>query len=267
MSRLGILKSFGSLSQRVISALILAPLAIVATWAGGWFFIGLVGVLLVALSYEWFRPLEERAFGPLAIGLGVSCVLLSWLSMDGAWWSVLAVVLMSYPVLLFLAKGTARSATWVWLGVTYILWPAMAFYWIRFEADNGILALVWLLITVWSMDTGAYFAGKSIGGPKMIPIISPNKTWAGLIGGIATSAIVGGLFGQETGLGQGIAFFVLSGFLGFWSQIGDLAESAFKRHWDIKDSSNLIPGHGGVMDRLDGILFAAPVAALWFWVQ
>jgi len=120
----------------------------------------------------------------------------------------------------------------------------------------------WLFCVVWATDTGAYFAGRSIGGPKLIPSISPNKTWAGLLGGMVAAAIAGGLVGAINPVLPALALAGLAGIVAVVSQAGDFTESALKRAFGVKDASQIIPGHGGVLDRLDGLLFAAPFVAV-----
>ncbi|MBT3397060.1 MAG: phosphatidate cytidylyltransferase [Alphaproteobacteria bacterium] len=137
----------------------------------------------------------------------------------------------------------------------------MALLWLRM-GDNGMLAVLWLFLSVWSCDTGAYFAGRGIGGPKLAPRISPKKTWSGLLGGMFLAAVASVLLAVLLQQKDAALFAALGALLALISQCGDLAESALKRHFDVKDSGALIPGHGGILDRVDGVLFAAPVLAL-----
>ena len=130
-----------------------------------------------------------------------------------------------------------------------------------------MLAVLWLFVTVWSCDTGAYISGRSIGGPKLAPRISPNKTWAGLLGGILAAVVASVLLALISGSGSIVLFAIQGTLLALISQCGDLAESSLKRRFDVKDSGNLIPGHGGILDRVDGVLFAAPTLALLFMIQ
>ncbi len=154
-----------------------------------------------------------------------------------------------------------RVRLWPTLAVPYIGLPCLAVLWLRYDAATGTALVYWLLASIWATDTGAYVVGRTVGGPKLAPRISPKKTWSGLIGGVAAAAIAGGLTAWAVELPRPVVFGLISGMIGAWSQVGDLSESAVKRHFGVKDSSNLIPGHGGFLDRLDGLLFAAPVAA------
>jgi len=147
---------------------------------------------------------------------------------------------------------------WFLIGFLYILIPLYSVMELRFIDKNIIL---WLFFVVWSTDIFAYFIGKNLGGPKLIPSISPNKTWSGLIGGMVSAAIIGLL--STLMFEGGILFFMItSALLAVIAQIGDLFESKVKRIFGVKDSGTIIPGHGGILDRIDGLMFAAPAVFL-----
>ena len=152
------------------------------------------------------------------------------------------------------------EAVKLWLGWAYILVGAVALHWLRTD-EAGLLNVLFVLVIVWSSDIGAYLAGRMIGGPKLAPAISPGKTWSGAIGGLAMAVLVGLAVSQAVHPGPPLHAVVLGAVLSVASQIGDLIESAAKRHFGVKDSSRIIPGHGGLFDRLDGVLAAAPLAA------
>jgi len=143
------------------------------------------------------------------------------------------------------------------LGVVYVATPAAALVAIRAEPIYGTASLVWIVALVAAADTGGYVAGRSIGGPKLAPRISPNKTWAGLGGAVAGAAIVGLLTAFVLNHTNVWMLTLMSAVLGLFEQGGDLVESAFKRHFGVKDTSQIIPGHGGVLDRVDGLLAVA----------
>lgn len=145
------------------------------------------------------------------------------------------------------------------LGVVYCGLPALALVVLR-RQDDGLLLAIWAMALVWATDIGAYFAGRTIGGPKLAPAISPNKTWAGLIGGVLAAGVFGWALMTWAGLAWQLA--AASPALAVLAQSGDLYESALKRRAGVKDSGNILPGHGGVLDRLDGLVPVAPVAAL-----
>ena len=146
---------------------------------------------------------------------------------------------------------------WYVGGFIYALIAALSLLWIRDRADNGVALVMWVFLIVWATDVGAYFAGRAIGGPKLAPTISPKKTWAGFYGGVAAATVLGTVWVYVTGLAP--TFLLLAPLFSVAAQGGDLFESWMKRRAGLKDSGNLLPGHGGVFDRLDGLL---PVAVL-----
>lgn len=142
-------------------------------------------------------------------------------------------------------------------GLAYIGIPTLATLWLR-SGENGADVIMWMFAVIWMTDTAAYFVGKSLGGPKLAPKVSPKKTWSGLIGGVLGSMLVG-LISSLMFEGSASFFMWFSGFLAVLAQMGDLVESKVKRNFGVKDSGNLIPGHGGVLDRLDGLTLVAPM--------
>ncbi len=160
---------------------------------------------------------------------------------------------------LLLGGGAATLSA---IGVLYCGLPVVALGWFRGDEPLGFLAALYIIAVVVATDTAAFAAGRLIGGPKLAPAISPNKTWAGLCGGVAAATLAGALFPALTGSGSWLWLAALGFVLGAVAQAGDLAELRLKRAFGRKDSSDLIPGHGGVMDRMDGIVTAAIVAAV-----
>lgn len=149
---------------------------------------------------------------------------------------------------------------WQFAGFAYAILPALALLWIRERAPHDLMLLLWVFIVTWSTDIGAYFAGRTVGGPKLAPSVSPNKTWAGLIGGMIAAALVGGYWVNFTGLAPVLLW--LAPLFAVGAQVGDLFESGLKRRAGVKDSGTILPGHGGVMDRLDGLVVVATLTAL-----
>lgn len=267
--------------QRVVSALVLGPLALFAAWMGGWVLAVVVGLAAAQMLAEWHRLTGEGSAAGwrfLAKLLLLACAVAACAVSD--WWLALGLIAAALPIAAFtvyrrLAEGdrpagtpaplpTLVAAIWAMLGMLYIGVPALALLWLRAVPDIGLLSVLWLFAVVWATDTGAYVAGRSIGGPKLAPRLSPNKTWAGLLGGLAAAGLVGAVAAAvattvATPMGPLVAFSVLVGLL---AEIGDLVESAVKRYFGVKDAGTLIPGHGGVLDRLDSLLFAAPTAAI-----
>lgn len=154
-----------------------------------------------------------------------------------------------------------RNPFWLIVGLIYIAVPAGALIWLRGDAYPGMFTIVWLFAVVWTADIGAFVSGRAIGGPKLAPRISPKKTWAGFIGGTVAAAAVAGLLSLAWEDSRPLMVAVVGFGVAIASQIGDLIESCAKRHFDVKDSSNLIPGHGGVLDRVDALLVGALVLA------
>ncbi|GAB6053492.1 phosphatidate cytidylyltransferase [Magnetospira thiophila] len=157
-------------------------------------------------------------------------------------------------------------ASWIVVGIPYIVLPMAAMVWLRGMEDWGMVNFIWLLGVVWATDTGAYAAGRLIGGPKLAPRISPKKTWAGLLGGMACAMAVGAGIDFWLERPSGSWMFWVSGGLAVIAQMGDLFESWVKRRFNVKDSGGMIPGHGGLLDRMDGLLAAGlALALLEFW--
>lgn len=249
-----------SLGRRVRSALVLAPIALACMWFGGVAFWILVLVLAVLLAWEWNR-LYGGANAPMLVH-GATAVAALAVGAWGPMWLALCIVGGGALLAWVTAFATDRRIWWAFCGVLYLVLPCLALLWLRNVAEPGREWTLWLLGVIWATDTGAYFVGRGVGGPKLAPRVSPKKTWAGLIGGMASAALVGvvlALIFDFRGLGALAAGGVIVAVV---SQIGDLTESAIKRHFRVKDSSHLIPGHGGVLDRLDGLLFATPALAL-----
>ena len=258
-----------ALQQRVVSSVVLALGTLLAVLAGGWLFVALVLAAVVVMAQEWSRLVPEAGAGArLAIAAAATVLpAVSVLALEaGAVSLALAVVLLGMAVSVAVAAllpacPPARAAG----GILYVGLPALALIWLRNDVPGGLEHVLWLLVVVWATDIGAYFAGRSIGGPKLAPRISPGKTWAGLLGGMAGAALCAGLLALAFGAGFMLAASVGAG-IAVVSQLGDLFESALKRRAGVKDSGHLIPGHGGLLDRIDGLVFAAPLFAFIIWL-
>jgi phosphatidate cytidylyltransferase len=248
-----------NLLARVSVALVLAPLAIAMAYAGGWIWTGLVTLAASGLYVEWLmivgaaRDRRVAACGIAALAVTGLCLALG--RIDAA--------------LLVLALGLAGVALlapdgrqWAAAGFLYAASAEFASVLVRLDQDRGFVALILILLVVWVTDIGGYFAGRGIGGPKLWPRISPRKTWAGAVGGFAASMAVAGGFAALGIIKTGPVLW-LAAVLSVASQLGDLFESAVKRRFGVKDSSHLIPGHGGLLDRLDGYVAAVVLAAIF----
>jgi phosphatidate cytidylyltransferase len=255
-----------NLRLRVQSAIVMLAVAGVCVWAGGFLFdlliLGVAGVML--LEYNALTaPGAARdgtpgmPFALVAAPIGVALIVAAY------GWPIAGLLLLAVaavPVSLFLAPMQDRAPLWALIAPLYIGIPAIALIWLR-QQDDGVSWVLWLMGVVIATDIGGYAAGRTIGGPKLSPRISPKKTWAGLAGGVIAAGIIGLIAAPFLGIGSG-ALLVLSAVLAVWEQIGDLFESGIKRHFGVKDSGTIIPGHGGVLDRVDGLLFVAPAVAL-----
>jgi phosphatidate cytidylyltransferase len=244
------------LKTRILSALVMLPPALAAMWYGGWAFEALVALAAALMAWEWDRLVTGR-FGPSGIVAGAAGVGAAFLAANSPLWA-LALVAVAGLAVFAIGRGRDGGRFWPTLGVPYIGLPVVALAWLRADPWIGREAIVWLLVIVWATDIGAYAFGRVIGGPKLAPRFSPKKTWAGLVGGVICAALCG--WGLAVWAGQSAATIaVVSGGLAIVAQAGDIFESAVKRRFGVKDSSAIIPGHGGVLDRVDGVL---PVALL-----
>lgn len=246
------------LVQRTIAGLVLIGLAALELWLGGnalWALATLVGLLMMGEWTGLTNAQAHRRFAQYAL-----CVPLGLLSPLAAGPSLIVCVafLGVFLVLLFSTRNM-----WLASGAAYVGLPISALLWLRLQ-DQGLLLAFWGLSLVWATDIGAYFAGRSFGGPKVAPKISPNKTWSGLIGGMLGALVLGWALASYADLPLHLA--LASPGLALVAQIGDFFESWLKRRAGVKDSGALIPGHGGVLDRLDGVVTALPLAALLVWL-
>ncbi|MEH2508762.1 phosphatidate cytidylyltransferase [Nitrobacteraceae bacterium AZCC 1564] len=247
-----------NLFMRVVAALVLAPLTIAIAWIGGWLWLLLVMAAAALLYYEWLMIVGASRNWPV-VGVGVAALmaaaLLLALGKPGLMLTVLAVGLV-------LSGGLAQEQRW-WTssGLAYASAALVAAALVRFDPSIGLVALMFVFLVVWATDIGGYFAGRGIGGPKLWPRVSPKKTWAGAIGGLVLSLVIAAAFAL-LGFGRMFPLLVLGTVLSVVSQLGDLFESAIKRRFGVKDSSQIIPGHGGLLDRLDGFVAAIVFAAL-----
>ncbi len=258
-----------NLLTRVISALVMLPIAIYVMLTGGLPFFILVTLLTILILSEWNGIVEQKPLSLLVL-VKVICAVLLLLALNFGSPYLIYSFICSVVSVLTAAYLLKAKVIWALTGFLYALIPSAAFLLIN-ESYGGVVIL-WMMILIWSMDTGAYFVGKNVGGPKMSPKISPNKTWSGLIGGAITAMILGSVFGYYMKDANTLIFndatilLILSGLLALLSQVGDLAESAVKRTFKVKDSGSIIPGHGGVMDRIDGVLFVAPAVLMVAYV-
>ncbi|TCH97660.1 phosphatidate cytidylyltransferase [Roseococcus sp. SYP-B2431] len=258
------MRHWGDLRQRVLTAALLGPAALLCVWLGGLWWAALMALCVAGLAWEWVRlcggstrALPGALVGAVVLMAGAAAVL-------GRPGLGLLILALGAPATWYVAR-TAPGARPFWLafGILYIGLAGIALVALRHDGLVGRDNVIFLFLVVWASDIAAYAAGRSLGGPKLAPAISPNKTWSGALGGLIGASAVG--LGVAWGLGAGgspATILLVSALLGIATQSGDMLESWIKRRFGVKDSSGLIPGHGGLLDRLDGVLAAAPLAAL-----
>jgi len=248
-----------------VSGIVLATMAVAAAWFGGPWLAGACGAAVVAMSYEWGRMSEPEDLVPafafsLAGSLG-AVMLASWLRLDYAVIWLVACALISAMRRRSMV-GFIETAG----GAIYIGLPAAVFLWLRTRGPDGLETVLALFAIIWAADSFAYFGGKLIGGPKVAEGLSPKKTWSGIISGVIAGAAAGVGCGTlfQAAPDLSMAWFATGALIAFTGLMGDLIESFLKRRFGVKDASRLIPGHGGVLDRIDGLMAATLLAGAVF---
>jgi phosphatidate cytidylyltransferase len=252
----------GDLKLRVLSALLLAPLALGAVWLGNWAFALLLAAAAILMSVETVRLLFAGGGIGAAMPLAATAILAIVLATTGLPDAALAVGAAGLAFSLAARSWRAERLLPALIAYPYVVLPLIALIWLRQDEGYGLVAVLWLLTMVWAIDICAYFAGRLIGGPKLAPRISPKKTWAGLIGGMAGAVALSLGFSIWLDEGSAVILAIVALGLTVLEQAGDFAESAMKRRAGMKDSGTLIPGHGGILDRVDGLIAVVLGAAL-----
>lgn len=248
-----------NLAQRVMAALVLAPVALGAVFYGGWLWFALAAAIGAGLYLEWLSVIGSLDDRRLSIaGLAGLAITAAMLAAGRIEWVPMAVAIVAIAIAAIAVSG---KRAWSAAGLVYAAAALVAAVVVRGQGAAGLIAMLFVFAIVWATDILGYFAGRGIGGPKLWPRVSPKKTWAGALGGFFGSLAIGGIF-AALGAGRALPLVLLAGALSVVSQAGDLFESALKRRFDVKDSSRLIPGHGGLLDRLDGFVAVVAVAAL-----
>ncbi len=246
---------------RIIAAAVLIPIALLDVWLGSvWFDIG-IALIAAMMAVEWCRMVHGGSQRQLAVH-GLAAIGAALIVSRSGLATALQLIFLCWALsLAFQAYSKGLRSRWMWWGVPYIALPGVALVLIRHSPDLGLTAVFWLFAVVWTADTMAYVFGRLIGGPKLAPAISPNKTWAGLAGAIVGGTVAAIVAAMIAGLDSLAMLGLIGAFLAVVEQAGDLFESGVKRRFGVKDSGNSIPGHGGVLDRVDGLMFAAIAAA------
>jgi phosphatidate cytidylyltransferase len=242
-------KRWSDLRPRLISGVIMIAIGMAAVWAGGVWWQALIALISAGMVWELVSMVDSgrtRAQYILALATGL-CVLVA-ANVAPAF----ALPLLLLPSMLGFSRMERGGVTYA---VTTMMITLAGYSMIALRSDFGLTWMLWLVAVIVATDVMGYFAGKSIGGPKFWPRVSPNKTWAGAIGGWIGAALVGAFWAGWTF--EGLELIGISVAVSMASQIGDIAESTIKRKAGVKDSSNLIPGHGGLLDRFDGMLGGA----------
>ena len=274
---------------RVLSSIGLIPIALAVLYEGGWFFTGTVLVASLAMIVEWSQIIvhpgrpsakgpeaepgqgeggsEIRYLKPVLVVLALAAVLALTAAGLAEYTFAMLIAISGGVLAIIVAPRRGSRPFWAGFGALYLIVPCVALIWLRQEPANGRVLTFMLFITVWMTDIAAFFIGRMMGGPKLNPVISPKKTWSGTVAGVVAGgtsfAVLGGfLLGGDTW----IRFAVAGTGLAASSVIGDMVESAMKRGFGVKDSGSLIPGHGGVLDRLDGMIFATIALTLTLYI-
>lgn len=244
---------------RIASAAGLAIIAFAAAWAGVLPFAGLVLAVALVLSWEWSSVVRGEHVDLTLIVHGLSVAAAIALAAFG--FAALGVAALVIGTIIVLALEFGSRPILSAAGILYAGLPAVALIWLRSSEPLGFKAVLFIVLVVAATDTLAFIAGRLIGGPRLAPAISPNKTWSGLVGGIAAAGVAAALYAYA--IDAPIAALAVTGLvMGAIAQTGDLAESAMKRAFNVKDASRLLPGHGGFMDRMDGLVPVAVALAV-----
>lgn len=260
-------KAGSNFAKRLVAGLLLGPPVLAALYFGSPYSDLLIIAASGVMAWEWARLCGSENGSPtMLVMVGAVAAASSAIALGlpgAAGWIVLVGIMGG----MLAARQGQLESFWVAAGVAVIGLSAMALVWLRGQPESGRSLILWLVAVVWATDSGAYFAGRGLGGPKLAPRISPKKTWSGLAGGMVAAGLVGWVTSRVAALNYGAFSLVVSSMLlALVSQGGDLFESLLKRRFGAKDSSRLIPGHGGLLDRTDGLIAASLclAAVIWF---
>ncbi len=247
---------------RTISALVLGVLVLALTFIGGVSFRVLAVAIMLLLFYEWFLIVAKKHLSGIDWLVGGVTMLATAVSIMTNLPLIAILCCMAGAIVLTVQRRIEGHDLYAPLGVLYAGFFGVAFTALRGSEPGGWMVIIIVFAVIWATDILAYFGGRSIGGPKLAPKISPKKTWSGFLSGLAGGVVCGIVAGWLLGTPEFVLLAFLCGALSIVGQIGDLFESGLKRHFGVKDSSALIPGHGGVMDRVDSLVFAVIAAYL-----
>jgi phosphatidate cytidylyltransferase len=249
----------GDLVPRLASAVVMASVGVGAAWVGGWAWAAAAAIVMALAAREWCKMVGADGWA-LWSAMGLAALAgIVFVKGQGLQPAIAAVI-----ALIAMLRATHAQGLWAWAGSVYLVACLWAFAGLRFDdAEHGRMLIFGLFIVVWATDSAAYLVGRAFGGPRLMPVASPNKTWSGFVGGSLAGTLAGFGYALFTGaMGQSAAHWAVMGLLlSLATQGGDILESLAKRKFGVKDSSDLIPGHGGLLDRLDGHFSAALLLA------
>jgi phosphatidate cytidylyltransferase len=249
-----------------MSAVVLAAIVLAATWMGGVVFAVLAAIISLLIFYEWTSIIGQQKLASRLTAFGWAAVVVVAIEtifrgINSSYFSSL-VILVGFVVVAIVIAAVRGRSYWLAGGIFYAGLSGISLTALRGSSEAGLIGILFIFAIVWATDILAYFVGRAVGGPKLAPPISPGKTWSGAIGGTVSGIIAGCIVIVLAGFDLTFGHVVVAALLSIFSQIGDLFESFIKRRFGVKDSSHLIPGHGGVMDRVDGLVFACFLAFL-----
>lgn len=251
---------------RVLMALVLAPLGIGSVVLGGYVLMLVLAILVLGAAFEWTRMVagEHGKPNPLYLSLNILCGLVAlWFAASSFLLTLITIAVGGAIAAALSALAKRDRTTWVF-GTVYTALPFASFFWVRDQAPGGEMLAIGVLVVVWTTDIAAYFAGRGFGGPLLSPLDSPNKTWTGAIGALICACLAGAAVARAIQAPVEL-WLVASVVISVVAQSGDLLESRLKRKFGVKDTSGFIPGHGGVLDRLDALMAASAVTAIILW--
>jgi len=251
-----------ALGLRILSAVVLVPLGVLSAWLGGPLLGGLTILAAVFMGWEWGRLTDRGHFGAGGMLVATTAVIGASLAAFGWHTAGIGALVVGAAARMIWPTREGGASLWAAIGTLWIGAPCIAVIWLAADPTLGRPTVLWLFALVWATDSAAYLVGGWVGGPRLAPRWSPKKTWSGAVGGIAAAALVGAITANILGISMLSPVSWISMGLSATAQLGDLAESAAKRHFGVKDMSGLIPGHGGLLDRLDGLLAALVLAAI-----
>ena len=250
--------SIKELFKRTISSVFLISFALITNYLSGYYFLTAILLILLILMYEYYKLFDIKYFDFyffINFSFIAICVLFTFYDLH---------FLIIIPFLLGISVSSSHKLNWK-VGLSsfiYFAVPTCLAIYLNVHADNGLFLITWLFVIIWSSDIAGFIIGKIIKGPKLIKSISPNKTWSGFVSSLIFAGFSSVIYAYFFILTTHIYAFLIGAFVSLFSVMGDLFESYLKRINKKKDSSNLIPGHGGLLDRLDGFLFAIVL----FWL-